>query len=106
VKLPVDTAAIQFLCAIAPEQVVDFETKQPRVDESGQALYSVQLLALADGEANIIPVKVAGRPNDGVRQGNAVKVVGLVAQPWAMGDRSGVAFRATRIEAASVAAKA
>ena len=28
-KLPVDTSAIAFLCALAPEPVVDFETKRP-----------------------------------------------------------------------------
>jgi hypothetical protein len=33
-------------------------------------------------------------------------VSGLVAQPWTMQDRSGVAFRAARIEPAVAAAKA
>jgi hypothetical protein len=33
-------------------------------------------------------------------------VHGLVAQPWTMNDRSGVAFRATRIEPAVAQAKA
>jgi hypothetical protein len=45
-------------------------------------------------------------PAAGIRQGHPVKVVGLVAQPWTMGDRSGVAFRATRIEPAIPQAKA
>ena len=26
-RLPIDTSAISFLCALAPEPVVDFETK-------------------------------------------------------------------------------
>jgi hypothetical protein len=29
-KLPVDTSAIAFLCAVEAEPVVDFETKRPR----------------------------------------------------------------------------
>jgi hypothetical protein len=29
-KLPIDTSAIAFLCAMAPEPVVDFETAGPR----------------------------------------------------------------------------
>jgi len=33
-------------------------------------------------------------------------VSGLVAQPWSMNDRAGVAFRAARIEPAVPAAKA
>jgi MYXO-CTERM domain-containing protein len=36
VKLPVDTSAIAFLCAMAPEPVLDFETKRPRADENGE----------------------------------------------------------------------
>jgi hypothetical protein len=98
VKLPVDVSAISFLCAMAPEPVVDFETKRPRADENGEPLFAVQLVALAEGTAEIIAVKVAGAA-PAVRQGQPVKVLGLVAQPWTMGDRAGVAFRAQRVEA-------
>jgi hypothetical protein len=83
---------------MAPEQVVDFETKRPRADENGEPLFAVQLVALAEGSAEIIAVKVAGTA-PAVRQGQPVKVLGLVAQPWTMGDRAGVAFRAQRVEA-------
>ena len=65
-----------------------------------------QLIAMTDGAADIIAVKVPGLPGPGVRQGHPVKVHGLVAQPWTMNDRSGVAFRAARIEPAVPAAKA
>jgi hypothetical protein len=106
VKLPVDTSAISFLCALPPEPVVDFETKRPRADDNGEPLYAVQLLAMGEGSADLLAVKVAGIPGPGVRQGAPVKVVGLVAQPWTMADRSGVAFRAARIEPAMSAAKA
>jgi hypothetical protein len=98
VKLPVDVSAISFLCAMAPEPVVDFETKRPRADENGEPLFAVQLVALAEGSAEIIAVKVAGSA-PAVRQGQPVKVLGLVAQPWTMGERAGVAFRAQRVEA-------
>jgi hypothetical protein len=97
VKLPIDTSAISFLCALAPEPVVDFETKRPRADEHGEPLFVVQLVALAEGSAEIIAVKTAGTA-PAVRQGQPVKVVGLVAQPWSMGERAGVAFRAAHIE--------
>ena len=105
-KLPVDTSAIAFLCAVEAEPVVDFETKRPRADENGEPLYLVQLIAMTDGAAEIIGVKVAGMPSQAIRQGHPVKVSGLVAQPWAMQDRSGVAFRAARIESAVPQAKA
>jgi hypothetical protein len=106
VKLPVDTSALAFLCAMPPEPVVDFETKRPRADENGEPLYVVQLVALAENSAEILAVKVPGMPAAGIRQGHPVKVVGLVAQPWTMGDRSGVAFRAARVEPVMAQAKA
>jgi hypothetical protein len=106
VKLPVDTSAIAFLCAMPPEPVVDFETKRPRADDNGEPLYVVQLVALGENSAEILAVKVPGMPGPGLRQGHPVKVLGLVAQPWTMGDRSGVAFRAARIEPATPVAKA
>ena len=59
------------------------------------------------------PVTLTGAPwripegmPAGLRQGHPVKVHGLVAQPWTMNDRSGVAFRAARIEAVVPQAKA
>jgi hypothetical protein len=105
-RLPIDTSSISFLCALAPEPVVDFETKRPRADENGEPLYVIQLLAMGDGSADLIAVKVAGVPPSAIRQGHPVKVHGLVAQPWTMNDRSGVAFRAARVEPAVPAAKA
>ncbi len=101
-KLPIDTSARTLLCAQLPQPVMDFETKRPKADENGELLYSVQLVALADGGAEILPVKVAGQPSAQVTQGSVVKVVGLVATPWAMGDRSGISFKATRIDPAPV----
>jgi hypothetical protein len=106
VKLPVDTSAIAFLCAVEAEPVVDFETKRPRADDNGEPLYLVQLIAMTDGAADIIGVKVPGLPGPGIRQGHPVKVTGLVAQPWTMNDRAGVAFRAARVEPVVAHAKA
>jgi hypothetical protein len=104
-KLPVDTTSIAFLCALEPQPLLDFQSKQPRADENGEPLYVVQLIALAEGEAEILAVKVPGLPS-GIRQGHPVKVTGLVAQAWTMNDRSGVAFRATRVEPVVTQAKA
>ncbi len=60
---------------------------------------------MTDGGAEVISVKVAGEPK-GASQGLALKLAGLIAQPWAMGDRSGIAFRASRIEPAGAARSA
>ena len=57
-KLPVDTSAIAFLCALEPHPLLDFQSKQQQADENGEPLYVVQLIALAEGEAEILAVKV------------------------------------------------
>jgi hypothetical protein len=85
---------------------LDFETKQPRADENGEPLFVIQLLVMGEESADLIAVKVPGVLSSGIRQGHPVKVHGLVAQPWAMNDRAGVAFRAARIDPAVPAAKA
>ena len=105
-RLPIDTAAIAFLCALAPEPMVDFETRRPKADENGEPLYLIQLLAMGDGSADLLAVKVPGVPSSAIGQGAPVKVTGLVAQPWTMADRSGVSFKAARVEPAITQAKA
>jgi hypothetical protein len=105
-RLPIDTSAISFLCALPPEPVVDFETRRPKADENGEPLYVVQLLVMGEESADLIAVKVPGVLSSGLRQGHPVKVTGLVAQPWTMNDRAGVAFRAARVEPVVAQAKA
>jgi hypothetical protein len=105
-RLPIDTSAISFLCALAPEPVVDFETRRPKADENGEPLYVVQLLVMGEESADLIAVKVPGVLSSGIRQGHPVKVTGLVAQPWSMNDHAGVAFRAAKVEPAVPQAKA
>jgi hypothetical protein len=79
VKLPIDTSAIAFLCALPAEPVVDFETKRPRADENGEPLYVVQLLAMGDGSADLIAVKVPGLPSR--RSGRAIRSRSLAWSP-------------------------
>lgn len=102
-RLRIDTSGMTFLCAVAPEPVTDFDTKRAKTDESGAPLYAVQLVLLAEDGAEVIVAKVAGEPAKGVIAGATVRVTGLVATPWAIGERSGVAFRADRIEPAPAA---
>ncbi len=98
-KLPIDTTGMTFLAAGPAEPVIDFDSKAAKVDENGEAIYAVQIVVLVDGGAEVITVKVAGEPK-GLGQGTAIRLTGLVAQPWVMGDRNGVAFRASRLEPA------
>ena len=57
------------------------------------------LVALGDGEAEIIRVAVPGDPK--VAQGEMATVEGLTAQAWEMEGRSGMAFRCVGIRSAS-----
>ncbi len=99
-KLPIDTAVMGFIAAGGPEPVVDFESRRPKTDENGVPLYAVTVMAMAAGEADVIAIKVPGEPR-GIAAGVQLRVTGLVGVPWAMEDRSGIAFRATSIEAAA-----
>jgi hypothetical protein len=102
-RLPIDTTELSFICAGTPEAVVDFESRRPKTDENGQALFQVPLVAMSDGVAEVIAVKVGGQPA-GLVQGGPVRITGLTALAWQMGDRSGVAYRAARLEPATPAA--
>ena len=98
-RLPIDTGAMTFMCAAEPGPVLDFETKQQKADEHGQALFSTQLVALQDGGAQVVSVKTAGRPD--VQPGQTITVRELIATPWGIGDRNGISFRATSLDATS-----
>jgi hypothetical protein len=102
--LPIDTTAITFLASAPPAPVLDFTTKQPKADPNGEPLYAVQLVAMQPAGADVITVKVPGQPHIAV--GTPVRVVGLVGLPWNNDGRSGVAFRAARIEPTTPAGKA
>ena len=102
-RLPIDTTGIAFVVAGVPEPVRDFDTKQQKADENGVPLFAVPLMVLGEGQPEIISAKVAGAP-PALSPGQSAKVTGLVATPWSMGERSGVSFRATKIELASASA--
>ena len=104
-RLPIDTSRLQFLVVAPAEPLRQFEEGKPReawaprTDANGEVLWRSQLVALGDGEAEVIRVAVPGDP--GVSQGEMVRVEGLTAQAWEMEGRSGMAFRATAIRTAS-----
>ena len=104
-RLPIDTSRLKFLVVAPAEPLKQFEEGKPReswaprTDANGEVLWRTQLVALGDGEAEIIRVAVPGDPK--VSQGEMVAVDALTAQPWEMGDRSGMAFRCQAIHSAS-----
>jgi hypothetical protein len=103
-RLPIDTSRLQFLVVAGAEPLRQYEEGKPReswaprTDTNGELLWRVQLVALGDGEAEIIRVSVPGEPS--VSQGEMVRVEGMTAQAWEMDGRSGMAFRATAVRSA------
>lgn len=104
-RLRIDTSGTRFIVTRAPEPRLNFETGAPKVDTAtGMPMYATQVLALDDSGGEVLIVTVAGDPKVTVTQ--PVSVVGLVAIPWAQGDRSGVAFRADALTAATASSAA
>ena len=104
-RLPIDASRLQFLVVGEAEPVRKFEEGKPReawaprVDDNGELLWRVQLVAFGDGGADILRVVVPGDP--GVKEGELVRVEGMTAQAWEMEGRNGMAFRATAIRSLS-----
>jgi hypothetical protein len=104
-NLPIDTSAMSFLVGAGAEPIRERGTDRPRVDaETGEPLFAVQVVALVEGRADVITVKVPGQPPD-LPQGAPVRVLGLVATPWTMEGRSGISFRARRVEPLGTSAR-
>ena len=96
-RLPIDTGTVKFAAAGPAEPVLDYETRVPKLDENGTALFNVPLFAAGTGIKDSITVRVAGEPK-GLSEFTMVKVTNLVASTWEVGTNHGVSFRADRIE--------
>jgi hypothetical protein len=96
-RLPIDTQTVKFAAAGPAEPVLDYETRAPKTDENGTALYNVPLFAAGSGVKDSITVKVSGEPK-GLTEFTPVKVTNLVAITWEVGTNHGVSFRAERVE--------
>ena len=85
-RFPIDTSRLQFLVVSGAESLLKFEAGKPReswaprVDANGEVLWGLKVVALGDGDAEIIKVSVPGDP--GVSPGEMVRVEGMTAQPW------------------------
>ncbi|MGW4077267.1 SCO3933 family regulatory protein [Streptomyces asiaticus] len=98
-SIPVDTSRLGVLrCAVGPEpKIADFESKEVKKDREGNTVYTVAVTVRQDGRrVSVIEIAVPGEPK-GVVEGSEVRVTGLEAFAWAMGDRHGISFRASAI---------
>ena len=94
-RLEIKTERLQFLATRAPEPKTDQDGRQKRDQRTQDPLWQTELVALDAEGAEVIRVSTPFQPK--VMAGQYVQVGELVASPWAMGDRSGVAYRASSL---------
>jgi hypothetical protein len=100
-RFPIDTSRLKFMVVASAEELRQFEEGKPRdawqrrTNADGDVLWRVQLVAMGDGDAEIIRVVVVGDPKVG--QGEMVRVADMTIQGWEMEGRSGMTYRAGAI---------
>ena len=99
-RLPIDTSEMTFQVVSRPEPLRDPTSGHARTARNGAPLFMIQLLMSWRGAVGAIAVEVAPEPSADVRPGVVVDVAGLAAVSWTIGNRSGLVFRAERIEPA------
>ena len=100
-KLYVDTNGKQVTVTKDPTEKLEQNGRQKLERGTGRPMWSTQVFVLDDDGGEVITVTTAGEvPN--VKVGQSVAVSKLEALPWATNGRSGVAFRAAEIKAASL----
>jgi hypothetical protein len=97
--IPVDTTRMSTpIVVLAPEVKANPETGEIKTDREGNTQYrtAVSVSWLGRRLPEVIDVTTSVKP-EGITLGSPVRLVNLVARPWQMGDRSGVAFSAEAV---------
>jgi hypothetical protein len=94
-QLEIKTEGVDFVVSRAPQPKNDNDGRQKTDRETGELLHVTELVAMDETGAEVIKVTTAGQPSVAKRQ--LVTVVKLVATPWTIDGRGGVAFRADAI---------
>ncbi len=94
-QLEIKTQGVDFVVSRAPQPKNDNDGRQKTDRDTGAPLHATELVAMDDTGAEVIKVTTAGEPKVTKRQ--LVTVVKLVATPWNIDGRGGVAFRVEAI---------
>lgn len=94
-QLQIKTDGVDFVVSRAPAPKNDNDGRQRTDRETGKPLHVTELVAMDATGAEVIKVTTVGDPKVVKRQ--LVTVVRLVATPWNIEGRGGVAFRADSI---------
>ncbi|SNR79958.1 hypothetical protein SAMN06265360_12016 [Haloechinothrix alba] len=98
-RLLIDTSNVQFTVGREVQPKTDQNGAQRVERNTNIPMWSVQLVAVDDGGAEVINVTVAASQAPTVAVGSSVSPVALQAIPWAQNGKHGVAYRATEIKA-------
>lgn len=93
--MEIKTEGVDFVISRTPQPKNDNDGRQKTDRETGELLHVTELVAMDEAGAEVIKVTTAGQPRVAKRQ--LVTVVKLVATPWTINGRGGVAFRADAI---------
>lgn len=106
-RLIIDTSRVHtFTVGLEPAPKKDQNGVQ-RVDRATNApMWTVQLVAVDDGGAEVINVTTVGTEPPKVKAGDVVTPVDLQAIPWAQNGRNGTAYRATQVKPVNVSKSA
>lgn len=96
-RLEIRTEKVQIPVSRAPEPRTDNVGRQRTQKGTDLPDWQLQLVAMDETGAEVIPVTVAGIPPE-VVPGRPVQVPGPVAFPWQQDGRSGVAYRADSVQ--------
>lgn len=100
-RLLIDTSRVSFTVGREPEPKKDQNGVQRVERNTNVPMWTVQLVAMDDGGAEVINVTVAAAAPPKVSVGQPVTPMELQAIPWAQNGRNGTAYRATDIKVVS-----
>ena len=94
-QLEIRTEGVEFVVSHTPQPKNDNDGRQKTDRDTGELLHVTELVAMDETGAEVIKVTTPGTPRVTKRQ--PVTVLKLVATPWNIDGRGGVAFRAEAI---------
>jgi hypothetical protein len=100
-RLLIDTSRVSFTVGREAQPKTDQNGIQRVERNTNIPMWSVQLVAMDDGGAEVINVTVTAPVAPKVSIGTVVTPVELQAIPWAQNGKNGTAFRATDIKVMS-----
>ena len=95
-RLLVDISRVTFTVTKAVEEKRDQNKMQKKDRNTGEPLWTTQVMALDESGGDMLTITTAGQPPK-VNVGQSVQPVELEAIPWATNGRSGVAYRASSL---------